>query len=42
MGLIVATIKQVLFCLQQPCFVECDRNVTFNKMLHTMNIFLLV
>ena len=24
MGLIVATIKQVLFCLQQPWFVEWD------------------
>ena len=42
MGLIVVTIKQVLVCLQQPWFVEWDRNVTFNKMLHKLNIFLLV
>ena len=28
--------------LQQPWFVAWDRNVTFNKMLHNMNIFLMV
>ena len=42
MGLIVATIKLVLFCLQQPWFVEWDLNVTFNKMLCEINILLLV
>ena len=42
MGLTVATIKQVLLCLSQPCFVEWNYNVTFDKMLHKMKNFPLV
>ena len=42
MGLIVATIKHFSFGLPQPHLVGWDSIVTFNKLLHEMNNFLLV
>ena len=37
MGLIVVTIKQFLFVLQQPILIGWHGNVAFNKLLHEVN-----
>ena len=44
MGLIVVTIKHLLFVLQQPILIGWDRNVVllFNKLFPEGNYFLIV
>ena len=42
MGLIVVAIKYFSFVLQQSILIGWDRIVSFNKLLHVINYFLIV
>ena len=42
MGLIVVSIKHLLFVLQEPILIGWDWNVAFNKLLCEVNYFLIV
>ena len=42
MGLIVLTIEDLFFVLQQPILIGWDCNVAFNKWLHEGNYCLIV